>query len=47
MTEAVIYVAAMLTLTMAILATLYGIVRNASPRPQPQSYRRHRPWNFK
>jgi hypothetical protein len=39
--------AAMLTFTIAILGTLYGIVRNAPPQPQPQSYRRHRPWNFK
>jgi hypothetical protein len=47
MTEAVIFVAAMLTLAIAILAALYGIVRNAPPQLQRQSYRRHRPWNFK
>ena len=47
MTEAVIFFAAMLTLAIAILAALYGIVGNAPPQPQPQSYRRHRPWNFK
>ena len=47
MTEAVIFVAAMLTLAIAILTTLYGTVRNAPPQPQRQSYRRHRPWNFK
>jgi hypothetical protein len=43
MTEAVIFVAAMLTLAIAILAALYGIVRDAKPQPQSQSYRRHRP----
>jgi hypothetical protein len=47
MTEAVIFVAATLTLAIAILATLYGTVQNAPPQPQRQSYRRHRPWNFK
>ena len=47
MTEAVILVAAMLTLAIAILAALYGIVRNAPSKPQRQSYRPHRPWNFK
>jgi hypothetical protein len=47
MTEAVIFFAAMLTLAIAILATLYGIVGNAPPQPEPQSYRQHRPWNFK
>jgi hypothetical protein len=47
MTEAVIFCAAMLTLAIAILATLYGIVGNAPPQPESQSYRRHRPWNFK
>ena len=47
MTEAVIFFAAMLTLAIAILAALYGIVRNAPPQPQPQSYRQHRAWNFK
>jgi len=43
MTEAVIFVAAMLTLVIGILAALYGIVRDAQPQPQSQSYRRHRP----
>ena len=33
MTEAVIFVAAMLTLAIAILAALYGIMRNAPPQP--------------
>jgi hypothetical protein len=47
MTEAIIFVAAILTLASAILAALYGLVRNAPPQPQRQSYRRHRPWNFK
>jgi hypothetical protein len=47
MTEAIIFFAAILTLTFAILATLYIIVRDAQPDPQLQSYRRHRPWNFK
>jgi hypothetical protein len=46
MTEAVIFFAAVLTLTIAILATLYGIVRDASPQLRRQSHR-HRPWNFK
>ena len=48
MTEAVIFFAAMLTLAIAILAALYVIVRDVPLlQPQPQSYRRHRPWNFK
>jgi hypothetical protein len=47
MTEAVIFVAAILTLTVAILAALYFIVRDAPPQPERQSYRRHRPWNYK
>jgi hypothetical protein len=47
MTEAVIFVGALLILAIAILAALYGIVRNAPPQPQRQSYRRHRLWNFK
>ena len=47
MTEAIIFVAAILTLASAILAALYGLVRNAPPQTQRQSYRRHRPWNFK
>jgi hypothetical protein len=47
MSEAVIFVAAILTLACAIFAALYGIVRNAPAKPQLQSYRRHRPWNFK
>jgi hypothetical protein len=45
--EALIFVAAMLTLVSAILAALYVIVRDAPPQPQQQFYRRHRPWNFK
>jgi hypothetical protein len=47
MTEAVIFVAAILTLAGAILTAIYFIVRDAQPQPQRQSYRRHRPWNFK
>jgi hypothetical protein len=47
MTEAVIFVAAILTLACVILATLYGMMRSAPPQPQRQSYRRHRLWNFK
>ena len=47
MTYAVIFVAAILTLASAILAALYGIVGNAPPQMQRQSYRRHRSWNFK
>ena len=43
MTEAVIFVAALLTLAIAILAGLYGIMRNAPPQTQRQSYRRHAP----
>jgi hypothetical protein len=46
MTE-VIFVAAILTFAVAILTALYIIVRDAPLRPQRQSYRRHRPWNFK
>jgi hypothetical protein len=37
MTEAVIFVAAMLTLTIAILAALYGFVRNAPQPPAGQN----------
>jgi hypothetical protein len=40
MSEAVIFVAALLTVAVVILAALYLIVRDAPPR---QSYRRHRP----
>jgi hypothetical protein len=47
MTDAVIFVAALLILAIAILAALYVILRNAPRQPQQQSYRRHRPWNFK
>jgi len=47
MTDALIFGVAILTLTCAILATLYFIVRDAPPQPQRQSYRRHRPWNYK
>jgi hypothetical protein len=47
MAETVIFVAAMLTLVIAILATLYGIVRSAPSQPQRQHYRRHRLWNLK
>jgi len=36
-----------MTLAVTILAALYRIVRDAPPPPQQQSYRRHRPWNFK
>jgi hypothetical protein len=47
MTEAVNFPVAILTLASAILAALYVFVRDVPPRPQQQSYRRHRPWNFK
>ena len=47
MTEAVIFVAAILTLASGILAAIYFVVRDAQPQPQGQSYRQHRPWNFK
>jgi hypothetical protein len=47
MNEGLIFVAAILTLASAILAGLYGIVRNAPPQMQRQPYRRHHPWNFK
>jgi hypothetical protein len=47
MTDALIFVAAILTLASAILAAIYTIVRDAPPQPQRQSYRRHRPWNYK
>jgi hypothetical protein len=47
MTDAVIFVAAILTLASAILAALHWVVRDAPPQPQRQSYRRHRLWNFK
>jgi hypothetical protein len=46
MTEALIFVAAILTLASAILAALYGIVRNAPSQPQRPSYRPHRPWSL-
>ena len=42
-----VFVAAILALAGAILAAIYFIVRDAQPQPQRQSYRRHRPWNFK
>jgi hypothetical protein len=35
MIEAVIFVAAMLTLTIAVLAVIYGILRDVPPRPPP------------
>jgi hypothetical protein len=47
MTEAVIFVAALTALAIAVVAALYGIVSNAPPQKQRNSYRRHRPWNFK
>jgi hypothetical protein len=47
MTEALIFVAAILTLASAIPAALYLIARNAPSQRQQQSYRRHRPWNYK
>ena len=47
MTDEIIFVAAILTLASAILAALYVFARDVSPLPQQQSYRRHRPWNFK
>jgi hypothetical protein len=47
MNEAVIFFAALLVLAIAILTTLYCLLRNTRPQPQQQSYRRHRPWNFK
>jgi hypothetical protein len=47
MNEGLIFVAAILTLAGAALAALYCLVRDAPLQPQPQSYRRHRPWNFK
>ena len=33
MIEAVIFVAAMLTLAIAILAVIYGVLRDAPPQP--------------
>jgi hypothetical protein len=47
MTEAVTFVAALTALAIAVVAALYGIVGNAPPQKQQNSYRRHRPWNFK
>ena len=47
MTETVISIAAILAIALVILAALYAVVRNAPSHPQRQSYRRHRPWNFK
>jgi hypothetical protein len=47
MTDALVFAAALLILAIAILTALYCIVRDAPPQPQGQSYRRHRPWNFK
>ena len=46
MTEAIEFAGAISTIASAILAALDVIVRDAPP-PQRQSYRRHRPWNFK
>jgi hypothetical protein len=47
MNEAVIFFAVLLVLASTILAALYRIVRDAPPQPHQESYRRHRPWNFK
>jgi hypothetical protein len=47
MTKTVIFFAALLILACAILAALYRMVRDAPPQREQQSYRRHRPWNFK
>jgi hypothetical protein len=47
MAEAVIFIAALLILAMGVLAALYLIVRDSTPRVQRQYYRRHRSWNFK
>jgi uncharacterized membrane protein (DUF485 family) len=47
MTEAVIIFAVLLILASAILTAIYRVVRDAPSQPQQQSYRRHRPWNFK
>jgi hypothetical protein len=47
MSEALIYIPVITTITIAILAALYAVMRNAPRHPQRQSYRRHRPWNFK
>ncbi len=48
MTEAVIFFAVVSILACTIVAAIYGILRNApSPKRPGQSYRRHRPWNFK
>jgi hypothetical protein len=47
MTDALIFIGALLTVAIAILAALYGLVRNAPAQSQRQSYRRHRLWNFK
>jgi len=47
MTETVIFASALLILASAILAAIYFIARDAPPQPQRQSYRRHRPWNYK
>jgi hypothetical protein len=41
------FAVAILTLASAILAALYVFVRDVPPQLQQQSYRRHRPWNFK
>jgi hypothetical protein len=46
MIDALIIFAALLILASAILAVIYRVVRDAPSQPQ-QSYRRHRPWNFK
>jgi hypothetical protein len=46
-TQAVIFVAALLAVVIGILAVLYAVVQATPPQPQRKSYRRHRPWNFK
>jgi hypothetical protein len=47
MTNAVIFFRRDAGTRLSNVAAFYMIVRNAPPQPQRQSYRRHRPWNFK
>jgi hypothetical protein len=44
---AIIFFTALLIVVVAILTALYILVRDKPPQSPGQSYRRHRPWNFK
>ena len=44
---AIIFFATLMIVVIAILSALYILVRDKRPQSEGQSYRRHRPWNFK